>query len=94
MDKEKFNIDEKYIRAKEKVEKVKNFYIHLLAYIVLIPFVIFINYKTYWDFKWFWFAIIGMGIGVIVHAFTVFGYGKDWEERKLKEFMDDDQNNF
>lgn len=37
--------EQKYIRAKKNVEKVKAFYINLFAYIVVIPFLIFINLK-------------------------------------------------
>ena len=83
-------IDAKYFKAKNRVKKLKDFYSHVISYLVLIPFWIFINYKTYWDFKWFWIPVILMGISIIIHAFVVFGYNKDWEERKLKEFMEKD----
>ena len=79
-----------YVKAKKRVEKLKGFYSHILAYIVLTPFWIYINYITYWDFKWFWFPVVGMGISIIIHAFIMFGYNNDWEERKLKEFMEKD----
>ena len=79
-----------YIKATKRVKKLKDFYSHILAYIVLTPIWIYINYITYWDFKWFWFAVVAMGISVIIHAFVVFGYNNDWEERKLKEFMEKD----
>ena len=79
-----------YIKAKKRVEKLKGFYSHILAYIVLTPIWIYINYITYWDFKWFWFPVVGMGISIIIHAFIMFGYNNDWEERKLKEFMEKD----
>jgi energy-coupling factor transporter transmembrane protein EcfT len=84
------NIDNTYDKAKKRVKKLKDLYSHILAYIVLIPFWIFINYKTYWDFKWFWIPVLIMGISIIAHAFIVFRYNNEWEERKLKEFMDKD----
>ena len=81
----------KYQKAKKRVEELKSFYIHILVYIILIPLWIFINYKTYWDFKWFWFPVIGMGVSIIIHAFKIYSYNNDWEERKIKELMEKDQ---
>ena len=81
----------KYHKAKKRVEELKGFYMHILVYIILIPLWVFINYKTYWDFKWFWFPIFGMGVSIIIHAFKVFSYNNDWEERKIKEIMDKEQ---
>jgi hypothetical protein len=82
--------DNTYHKAKNRVKKLKDFYSHILAYIVLIPFWILINYKTHWDFKWFWIPVVGMGISIIVHAFILFRFNNDWEERKLKELMGKD----
>jgi Na+-driven multidrug efflux pump len=81
----------KYFKAKKRVEELKSFYMHIIAYIILIPIWIFINYKTYWGFKWFWVPIFGMGTSVIIHAFKVFRHNNGWEERKIKEFMAKDQ---
>ncbi len=83
--------ENKYLKAKKRVEKLKSFYTHILTYIVLIPFWIFINYTTYWNFKWFWFPVVGMGISIIIHAYIVFGYANGWEERKINELMDKDK---
>jgi len=84
------NENSKYIRAKKRVEELKEFYGHLVSYCVVIPFLIFVNYTTSWEYHWFWFPIFGWGIGLTIHAFTVFGYGGDWEERKIREYMDKD----
>lgn len=81
-----------YIRARKKVEELKEFYSSLVSYIVVIPFLVFINYRTYWEFKWFWFAAIGWGIGLAFHAFKVYGPGWSWEERKLRQFMEEEKN--
>jgi len=78
----------KYLRAKKKVDDLKGFYASLLAYVVIIPFFVVLNYKTSWHFKWFWFPMFGWGIGLIIQAFNIFGYGGNWEARKIKEIME------
>jgi hypothetical protein len=44
---------------------------------------------------WFLWAALGIGIGLVFKAFKVFGLnpilGKNWEERKIKEIMKDEQ---
>lgn len=86
------NDSNKYIRAKKRVDELKGFYGNIIAYIVVIPFLIFVNYQTSWEYKWFWFPMFGWGLGVVIQAFTVFGYGSDWEERKIREIMNKDEN--
>src|SRR5690606_37315425 len=86
-----FNKENAYFKAKERVKEMKEFYGNLLSYCVVIPFLIFINYYTYWDFQWFWFPLFGWGLGVTIHGFSVFGYGSSWEERKIKELMEKDE---
>lgn len=82
-----------YYRAQKKVKEMKDFYGNLLSYCIVIPFLVFINYYTYWGFKWFLFPLFGWGLGVAIHGFTVFGYGTDWEERKIRQIMDKEQQN-
>jgi len=86
------NDSNKYIRAKNHVDELKAFYGSLISYVVVIPFLIFINYQTSWQFKWFWFPLIGWGIGNVIQAFRVYGYGASWEDRKIKEIMDKMEN--
>jgi len=86
-----FNEQDAYYRAKKHVEEIKGFYGNLISYCLVIPFLMFINYKTYWDFQWFWFPMLGWGMGIIFHGFSVFGYGKTWEERKIKELLEKEQ---
>lgn len=87
-----YNQQEAYKRAKKRLDELKGFYGHLLSYVLVIPFLILINYMTYWGYKWFWWPMLGWGIGLAVHALGVFGkdkiFGKEWEERKIKEYMD------
>lgn len=82
--------NESYRKASKRVENIKNFYTHLITFIVINIFLVIVNYWTYWDFKWFWFALFGWGIGLILHGINTFFISDDWEERKIKEFMDKD----
>ncbi|MBT8318972.1 MAG: 2TM domain-containing protein, partial [Gramella sp.] len=91
MDTNELNQENAYFKAKQRVKEIKEFYGNLISYCVVIPFLIFVNYYTYWDFQWFWFPLFGWGIGLTIHGFSVYGYGTDWEERKIKEIMEKDQ---
>lgn len=87
--------DSAYLRARKRLDNLKDFYGSLIAYVIIIPFLAFINYRTYWDVQWFWFPAIGWGIGLSFQAFEVFGkdkyFGRSWEEKKLKEFMQEEE---
>lgn len=87
-----FNETDAFYKAQKRVTEIKEFYGNLISYIFVIPLLIFINYQTYWEFKWFWFPLLGWGLGLTIHGFTVFGYGRDWEERKIREFMEKEQH--
>lgn len=91
MEASNINEENAYFKAKQRVKEMKEFYGNLISYCVVIPFLIFINYYTYWDFQWFWFPLFGWGIGLTIHGFSVFGYGSDWEERKIREIMEKEQ---
>jgi sensor histidine kinase YesM len=75
-----------FIRAKERVEKLKGFYGNLISYCCVIPLLIFINIQS-GGFQWFWLPVLGWGMGVSFHAFETFGYGKSWEEKKIQEIL-------
>lgn len=85
--------DKRYARAKEKVEKIKAFYANLTSYLIVIPVLAIINFRT-GGFPWAIFPALGWGFGLLGHAMEAFGYnpfmGKNWEERKIREFMDED----
>lgn len=89
-----FISEKKYSLAREQVEKLKGFYIHLTIYLMFIPVFIWLNYISNAGFPWAIFPIGGWGFGVMGHAAETFNYnpffGKDWEERKIREYMDKD----
>lgn len=90
----------RYKAAQKRVKDIKGFYVHLTVYI-FINIAIFIvnargdgfiegltdisNYSTIF----FW------GIGIIAHWASVFGpnflFTKKWEEKKIKEIMEQDK---
>ena len=82
-----YNNKTPYYRAKKRVEELKGFYGNLISYCCVIPILIFINLKFTPDYQWFWFSMAGWGFGLSMHAFKVFGYSSNWEERKIKEIL-------
>ncbi len=85
--------DKRYQKAKERVEAIKGFYGNLAAYSLVIPFLIWLNYRTT-SFPWAIFPTVGWGFGVLMHGLEAYGYnplwGKRWEEKKIREFMEKD----
>lgn len=93
MDKNIIN-KQRYNKAQKRVKRIKGFYSHLTVYCVIIPTLIFINLKYDSSFHWFWFSLCGWGIGLFFHWLSVFGLnllglGDHWEEKKIKEFMNE-----
>lgn len=86
------NDNERYHKAKKRVELLKGFYGSLIAYCIVIPFLIYLNLRVSPGFHWFWFPIFGWGLGITIQAFQVFGLGMSWEDRKIKEIMDKENN--
>lgn len=88
---EKYNENMAYYKAKERVDKLKGFYANLISYCTVIPVLIIINLGTS-GFQWFWFPMLGWGIGLFFHALEAFGYGKAWEERKIREILEKEED--
>jgi hypothetical protein len=90
-----YSEEERYNLAKKRVQEVKGFYGNLTAYIVINAFFVVINLLTSPEHLWFYWPMLGWGIGVIFHGLRVFNYmpflSKDWEERKMKEFMEEEE---
>lgn len=88
---------ERYQKAKQRVEKMKGFYTHLVIYLIFSAFFIFLNFRS-GNFPWAIFPIVGWGLGIMGHATTTFGwnpfFGRQWEERKIKEIMEKDRQLF
>lgn len=89
-----YNKEDKYLRAKRRVDEIKCFYGNLLAYVIVIPVLAYINYNST-DFPWVVFPAVGWGLGLLLHGLDAFGYspflGRNWEERKIREYMQDEK---
>jgi hypothetical protein len=89
--------EQKYLRAKEKVDKIKGLYANLITFCIVIPGLIYINLRFVPEFHWFWFPIFGWGTGLAFHAMDTYQYnpflGKGWEDKKIKELMEEEKKN-
>ncbi|MBT8234649.1 MAG: 2TM domain-containing protein [Bacteroidia bacterium] len=93
---EDFKKENRYLRAKDRVEELKKFYGNITSYVVIITFLAVLNYWTNeWAYMWFLWAAFGWGIGIFFHAIRTFNlnpfFGRDWEERKIRELMKDEE---
>jgi hypothetical protein len=99
--------EDAYLRAKKRVDSVRGFYIHLAIYILMNLFITsrriyefmedgfsFVNSLSQEDVYTLW---IVWGIGLAIHGINVFSssslYGQNWEERKIREYMNEDARN-
>lgn len=96
------NLDEiRYREARKRVKKIKGFYTHLTVFVVINTVILIANYQELpagESLRWQHFSVVFFwGIGLMGHALSVFLpsflLGKDWEERKIKQLMEQDQNN-
>lgn len=89
--------DERYNKAKKKVEELKGFYGHLASFIMVNLVLIGINLATSPNHLWFYWATMGWGIGLFFHALKTFDYmpffDKEWEQKKINEYLEKEQKN-
>ncbi|HGH7182955.1 histidine kinase [Bacillus cereus] len=86
--------DDVYLRAKKRMENLKAFYIHFTVYILVNLMLFLINISSDSSTLWFLYPLAGWGIGIVIHGLTTFPFGifgKEWEERKIKEYMEKDK---
>ncbi|ABN58402.1 MULTISPECIES: 2TM domain-containing protein [Methanoculleus] len=83
---------ERYARARRRVEEIRGFYEHLVLYTAVNLVLFGINMLFSPDSLWFYWVTFFWGIGVVLHGFGVFVegriFGRDWEEKKIREFME------
>lgn len=100
---ESINKDQiQYEEAVKKVKKLKGFYRHAIVYVVINIMFVIVNIhnlepgESYFKFENF-FTSFFWGIGLLAHAMSTFIpyfiLGKDWEERKIRELMEKEEQN-
>jgi len=82
-----------YRKAERRVKELKGFYGNLTSYCLVIPFLLVLNLLTSPDHLWFYWPMLGWGMGLAAHGINVFGIGKNWEEKKIKELMEEERRN-
>jgi hypothetical protein len=92
---------ERYERAVKRVKQIKGFYTHALVYVVINIAIVILNVQSlkpgesYFQIQNFFTAFF-WGIGLAAHGLSTFMpewiMGKNWEERKIKEFMEKEKS--
>ncbi len=101
-----YNQENEYLRAKKRVEEIKDFYKHLSVYLIINIFISTMKIRrnllngesfeeAFFDFGTFAVWIF-WGIGILFQAIRLFGtdyfFGKDWENKKIRELMREEEN--
>lgn len=86
----------RFVEAKKKIEEIKGFYWHLAVTVLTIPMIIWVNYEFVPEFTFFRYAVGGMVLALIFHWLGVFGLekiglGKEWQERKIKQLLQEEK---
>ena len=85
----------RYEKARKRLDNLKGLYWSIISYIIVIPALLILNYKTSWGaHKWFIYPAFFWGMGILFQVYEVYGngkFGKSWEDRKMKEFMQEDK---
>lgn len=106
---EKYNIEpykdinykneDAYLRAEKRLKELKGFYWHAFWYVAVNIFIIVMIMVNGGDIMHFgtWSTPLFWGIGLGFHAIGVFGkrfaFNKNWEERKIREYMEREKHN-
>ncbi len=89
-----------YKAAQKRVKDIKGFYIHLVVYLFINTAIFVVTTRDGGFFNGLsdlanYTTIFFWGIGLFAHWASVFGpgflFGKQWEERKIKELMEKDK---
>jgi hypothetical protein len=86
---------ERYERAKQRVEVLRGFYSHAIVFVLVNIGLAAYNLAVSPDRIWFIYALAGWGIGLVAHGAYAMGSGRflgaAWQERKIREEMDREQ---
>lgn len=99
--------EERFLKAKKKVESIKGFYRHFAVYMIINVIITIIKTNSnigngdsfneaFFNIGTF-FTWVPWGVGLLIHGLVVFDtfsflLGKGWEERKIKELIEKESN--
>jgi len=89
--------EEKYARAVEHVHRVRKLYRKITKSVVIVVIVAAVNYYVdEFEHPWFLWVVGFSFLGIAIETFKVYGtslfLGKGWEQRKIKEHMENEEN--
>ena len=86
---------ERYERAKQRVEVLRGFYGHAIVFVLVNLGLAAYNLALSPDRIWFIYPLAGWGIGLAAHGAYAMGSGRflgpAWQERRIREEMDREQ---
>lgn len=79
------DVDPRYTKAKERAEQIQGLLVHLTVYVVVNAGLFTIDALTGGGW-WFFWPLLGWGIGLAVHAMTVFipVFSPGWAEERAR----------
>ena len=82
-------ISEEEKEAIAYVKELKGFYSDLMSFIVIVPALFILNYFTSPGYIWAWWVLFGWGIGLSIHALSVFEFfnmlSPNWEKKQIEK---------
>ena len=73
------------------MRQLKNFYMHVVLYVVVIAGLAAINLMTNPQYLWFIYPALGWGLGIVFCALRVFDLvpflGAKWEKSEVEKFL-------
>jgi hypothetical protein len=82
-------------RATKRVKELKDFYVHLVIYLVVNTGLVLLDLAQGDGLQWAYWVMIGWGIGVAAHAVSVFIFesniGSRWEAKKLEKYTEEER---
>jgi hypothetical protein len=85
----------RYERARRRVRELRGFYLHGLVFAGVNVLLHAVNFATSPGVYWAFWPLLGWGIGLVAHGLATYRwmpfFGRDWEERKIRQLMERDR---
>ena len=85
-------------RAKARAHVLRDYYGHLITYVLVCSMLVVIDLTTgdygtsFMGLNWAYWPIFGWGIAIVIHTISVVMPLKDWEERKAIQLYEKERN--